>query len=120
MFIILVRDNFKGYFDKKDEIKTAVKDSYGDGVEFPNLKLYIRGVTLTLFYLLLAPVISSLLSLVLAFISPLASILSFLLTLILVFVIRVKRVGSDTLEGMNLNDDEKDLISNIRQSIYGE
>ena len=120
MFIMLVRHNFKDYFDKKDEIKTAIKDSYGDGVELPNLKLYIRGVTLTLFYLLLAPVISSLLSLVLAFISPLASILSFLLTLILVFVIRVKRVGSDTFEGMNLTDDEKDLISNIRQSIYGE
>ena len=120
MFIMLVRDNFKEYFDKKDEIKTAMKDSYDDGVEFPNLKLYIRGVTLTLFYLLLAPVISSLLSLVLAFISPLASILSFLLTLILVFIIRVKRVGSDTLEGMNLTDDEKDLISNIRHSIYDE
>ena len=89
-------------------------------MEFPNLKLYLRGVTLTLFYLLLAPVISSVLSIVLAFVSPLLSVLSFLLTLILVFVIRIKRISKDKFENVNLNDAEKEFVSNIRKSIYGE
>ena len=120
MFILLIRHNFKGYFQKKDEVKNVMKESYNDGIELPNLRLYIRGVTLTLFYLLLAPAISSLISIVFAFISPIASVLSFLLILILVFVIRMKRFGKDNLDGINLTDDEKEFVSNIRKSIYGE
>ncbi|WP_459537703.1 TMEM175 family protein [Methanobrevibacter sp.] len=120
IFILLIRNNFKDYFSKKDEIKSAIKDTRDEGMEFPNLKLYLRGVTLTLFYLLLAPVISSVLSIVLAFVSPLLSVLSFLLTLILVFVIRIKRISKDKFENVNLNDAEKEFVSNIRKSIYGE
>ncbi len=120
MFLLLIRDNFKDYFEKKDEIKTAVHDSYEDGIELPNLKLYFRGVTLTLFYLLLAPVISSLISLVLAFVSPFASISSFILILIFVFVIRMKRFGRDNLESRDLTDDEREFVDNIKESIYGE
>ena len=120
MFILLIRNNFKGYFKKKDDVKNVMKESYNDGIELPNLRLYIRGVTLTLFYLLLAPAISSLISIVFAFISPIASVLSFLLILILVFVIRMKRFGKDNLDGINLTDDEKEFVSNIRKSIYGE
>ena len=120
MFILLIRYNFKDYFDNKNEIKTAIHDSYNDGVELTNLKLYVKGATLTLFYLLLVPVISSLISLALAFVSPLLSVLSFLLILILRFVIRMRRSSKDNLEDLELTDDEKDFIGNIRESIYGE
>ena len=117
IFILLIRNNFKGYFDKKDEIKNSLQD---DGIELPNLKLYVRGVTLTLFYILLAPVFTSLISIVLAFVSPLLSVLSFLLTLLFVFVIRMKRISKDSLENLDLTDDEKEFVGNLRKSIYGE
>ena len=120
IFILLIRHNFKGYFENKEEIKTSIRDSYEDGVELNNLKLYVRGVTLTLLYLLLLPVISSLISLVLAFVSPLLSVLSFLLMLILRFLICMKRSSRDSLENIELTDDEMELVGNIRQSIYGE
>ena len=120
MFILLIKNNFKRYFDSKEELESAMHDSYNDGVELPNLKLYLRGITLTLFYLLLAPVISSLLSLLLAFVSPIASVLSFLLTLILVFLIRTRRFAKDNFDGIDLTDDEKEFLGNLRNSIYGE
>lgn len=120
IFMLLIRNNFSEYFDKKSKVETVMHDSYGDGVEFPNLKLYMRGITLTLFYLLMSPVISSLLSIVLAFVSPIASVLSFLLTLILVFLIRTRRFAKDNFEGYDLTDDEMEFLGNIRKSIYGE
>ena len=101
-------------------IKTAIQDNYDDGMELTNLKLYVKGATLTLFYLLLAPVISSLISLVLAFASPLLSVLSFALILILRFLIRMRRSSKDKLEDLELTDDEKEFIGNIRDCIYGE
>ena len=118
--MLLLRQNFKGYFENKEEIKTAVKDSYDDGIELPNLKLYLKGVTLTLFYILLAPLISSLISLVLAFISPIASMLSFLLILIFVFIIRMKRSRNDDFVGIDLTEDEMEFLQNIKKSIYGD
>lgn len=120
IFILLIRHNFKDYFDNKEQIKTAVKDSYSEGIELPNLKLYLKGVTLTLFYILLAPLISSVISIVLAFISPIASVLSFLLILILVFIIRMRRSTKDNYDGVDLNDDEMEFLDNIKKSIYGE
>ena len=120
IFILLIRHNFKDYFDNKEQIKTAVKDSYSEGIELPNLKLYLKGVTLTLFYILLAPLISSVISIVLAFISPIASVLSFLLILILVFIIRMRRSRKDNYDGVDLNDDEMEFLDNIKKSIYGE
>ena len=120
IFILLIRHNFKDYFDNKEQIKTAVKDSYSEGIELPNLKLYLKGVTLTLFYILLAPLISSVISIVLAFISPIASVLSFLLILILVFIIRMRRSRKDDYDGVDLNDDEMEFLDNIKKSIYGE
>ena len=120
MFMLLVRYNFKEYFDKKDEIKTTIHNNYDDGVELTNLKLYIKGVTLTLLYLLLSPVISSLISLVLAFVSPFWSILSFLLILILRFVIRMRRSSKDNFDDLELTDDEREFIENVRECIYGE
>ena len=120
IFILLIRHNFKDYFDNKEQIKTAVKDSYSEGIELPNLKLYLKGVTLTLFYILLAPLISSVISIVLAFISPIASVLSFLLILILVFVIRMRRSRKDNYDGVDLTDDEMEFLDNIKKSIYGE
>jgi membrane protein implicated in regulation of membrane protease activity len=89
-------------------------------MELPNLKLYLKGVLLTLFYILLVPVISSVISLALAFISPLVSLLSFLLILVLTFIIRMRRGSKDNLEDIQLTDDEKEFIGNIRKSIYGE
>ncbi|WP_405284750.1 TMEM175 family protein [Methanobrevibacter sp.] len=120
IFILLIRHNFKDYFDNKEQIKTAVKDSYSEGIELPNLKLYLKGVTLTLFYILLAPLISSVISIVLAFISPIASVLSFLLILILVSVIRMRRSRKDDYDGVDLTDDEMEFLDNIKKSIYGE
>ena len=123
MFILLIRDNFKDYFSKKDEIKTSIANeinSYEDGIELSNLKLYIKGVTLTLLYILLAPVVSSLISLVLAFVSPVLSIMSFVLVLILRFLIRMRRVTKDSLDDIELTDDEKEFTENIRKTIYDE
>ena len=120
IFLLLIRNNFKDYFDKKDEIKTNINKAHDEGIEFPNLKVYLKGVLLTLLYLLLAPVISSVLSIILAFVSPLLSVLSFLLTWVLVFIIRIKRIGKDKLSDLDLNDDEERFMSNIRKSIYGE
>ena len=123
MFILLIRDNFGHYFDKKEEIKSSVKEtyeSYEDGIELTNLKLYIKGVTLTLFYLLMSPVITSVISLLLAFISPLWSMLSFLLILFLRFFIRMKRERKDDLTNFQLSDEEKEFIENVKKSIYGE
>ena len=82
--------------------------------------MYLKGVTLTLFYLLMAPVISSLISIALAFISPFLSLLSFLLILVLVFIIRMKRIRKDKFEAIDLTDEERDFVENIRKSIYGE
>lgn len=120
IFMLLIRHNFKEYFDKKEEIKSAIQDSHNDGVELPNLKLYLKGVTLTLFYLLMAPVISSIISLVLAFVSPFLSLLSFLLIFILVFIIRMRRISKDNFNAIDLTEDEQEFIDNIRKSIYGE
>ena len=123
MFILLIRNNFKGYFERKDEIKATINkelDSYEDGIELENLKIYIKGVTKTVFYLLLSPVISSIISIILAFISPGLSIASFLLVLVLRFIIRMRRGRKDNLEDIELSEDEKEFINNVRCSIYGE
>ena len=98
----------------------SYNETYNDGVELDNLKLYFRGVMLTLFYILMTPVLSSVISLILAFFSPLASILSFVLILILRFVIRMRRTSKDKLNDLELTDDEKELLENIRESIYGD
>ena len=123
MFISLIRSNFSDYFENKDEIKTTINnelDNYEDGIEFTNLKLYIRGVTLTVFYLLMTPVISSIISILLAFISPVLSMASFLLVLVLRFIIRMRRTSKDHLDDIELSDDEKEFVNNIRNSIYGD
>ena len=123
MFILLVRDNFKDYFSKKDQIKTSIYTelkNFDNGIELTNLKLYMKGVTLTLFYILISPVISSVISLVLAFISPLLSLLSFILILIARIFIRMKRGAKDDLSDIELSDDEREFINNIKESIYGE
>ena len=123
MFILLIRNNFSDYFENKDEIKTTINnelDNYEDGIEFTNLKLYFRGVTLTVFYLLMTPVISSIISILLAFISPLLSMFSFLLVLVLRFLIRMKRGAKDSLDDIELSDDEKEFVNNVRNSIYGD
>ena len=123
MFISLIRSNFSDYFENKDEIKTTINnelDNYEDGIEFTNLKLYVRGVTLTVFYLLMTPVISSIISILLAFISPLLSMFSFLLVLVLRFLIRMKRGAKDSLDDIELSDDEKEFVNNVRNSIYGD
>lgn len=123
MFILLVRSNFEGYFDKRKELKSIIRNEINnyddDGIELSNLKLYFRGITLTLLYLLLTPVISSLISLVLAFVSPFLSLLSFLLILVLRFAIRMRRSAKDSMTNLDFTDDEKEFIENIRKSIYG-
>ena len=123
MFIMLIRNNFKDYFVRKDEIKATISnelDSYEDGIELDNLKLYLKGVTKTVFYLLMTPVISSIISILLAFISPVLSMASFLLVLVLRFVIRMRRMSKDRLDDIELSYDEKEFINNVRNSIYGD
>ena len=123
MFIMLIRNNFKDYFVRKDEIKATISnelDSYEDGIELDNLKLYLKGVTKTVFYLLMTPVISSIISILLAFISPGLSMASFLLVLVLRFIIRMRRGAKDSLDDIELSEDEKEFVNNVRCSIYGE
>lgn len=123
MFILLVRNNFKEHFNRKNEIKSKIKktyDSYEDGIELDNLKLYIKGIILTLFYILLSPVIISGISLILAFFSPLLSVLSFMLILILRFFIIIRREHKTNLADIELSDDEKEFIENLKKSLYGE
>ena len=123
MFIMLIRNNFKDYFVRKDEIKATISnelDSYEDGIELDNLKLYIKGVTKTVFYLLMTPALSSIISLILAFISPGLSMSSFLLVLVLRFLIRMKRGAKDSLDDIELSEDEKEFVNNVRNSIYGD
>ena len=123
MFIMLIRNNFKDYFVRKDEIKATISnelDSYEDGIELDNLKLYLKGVTKTVFYLLMTPVISSIISILLAFIAPGLSMASFLLVLVLRFIIRMRRGAKDSLDDIELSEDEKEFVNNVRCSIYGE
>ena len=123
MFIMLIRNNFKDYFVRKDEIKATISnelDSYEDGIELDNLKLYLKGVTKTVFYLLMTPAISSIISILLAFISPGLSMASFLLVLVLRFIIRMRRGAKDSLDDIELSEDEKEFVNNVRCSIYGE
>ena len=123
MFILLIRNNFKDYFVRKDEIKATISnelDRYEGGIKLDNLKLYLNGVTKTVFYLLMTPAISSIISILLAFISPGLSMASFLLVLVLRFIIRMSRGAKDHLDDIELSDDEKEFVNNIRNNIYGE
>ena len=123
MFIMLIRNNFKDYFVRKDEIKATISnelDRYEGGIKLDNLKLYLNGVTKTVFYLLMTPAISSIISILLAFISPGLSMASFLLVLVLRFIIRMSRGAKDHLDDIELSDDEKEFVNNIRNNIYGE
>ena len=123
MFILLTRENFKDYFDKKEKIKSTVKetyDSYDEGIELDNLKLYIKGTTLTLFYLILSPAIISIVSLLLAFVSPMLSLASFILNLLIRFIILGRREKKNDLINIELSDDEREFVENIKKSLYGE
>ena len=102
MFIMLIRNNFKDYFVRKDEIKATISNE------------------LAVFYLLMTPVISSIISILLAFISPGLSMASFLLVLVLRFIIRMRRGAKDSLDDIELSEDEKEFVNNVRCSIYGE
>ena len=88
MFIMLIRNNFKDYFVRKDEIKATISNE--------------------------------LVSILLAFISPGLSMASFLLVLVLRFIIRMSRGAKDPLDDIELSDDEKEFVDNVRNNIYGE
>lgn len=123
MFIVLVRNNFKDYFMRKDEIKATINNelnSYEEDIELENLKSYVKGIILTIFYLLMSPVISSIISLLLAFISPALSMVSFLLILALRLIIRMRGMGKDSPDDIELNEDEMEFISNVRSNLYGD
>ena len=123
MFALLIRNNFKDYFARKDEIKATISNelnSYEDGIELDNLKLYLKGVTKTVFYLLMTPALTSIISILLAFISPGLSMGSFLLVLVLRFIIRMSRGAKDNLDDIELSEEEKEFVNNIRNNIYGE
>ena len=123
MFILLIRDNFSDYFDKKEEIKSTVKESYDsldDGREFDNLRLYFKGTILTLFYIILDPILISIISLLLAFVSPVLSVMSFLFNLIVRFLVLRRREKKSDFENFELNDSENELIEDIKKSLYGE
>ena len=118
MFILLIRDNFSDYFDKKEEIKSTVKESYDsldDGREFDNLRLYFKGTILTLFYIILDPILISIISLLLAFVSPVLSVMSFLFNLIVRFLVLRRREKKSDFENFELNDSENELIEDIKK-----
>ena len=68
----------------------------------------------------MTPALSSIISLILAFISPGLSMSSFLLVLVLRFLIRMKRGAKDSLDDIELSEDEKEFVNNVRISIYGD
>jgi hypothetical protein len=68
----------------------------------------------------MTPAISSIISILLAFISPGLSMASFLLVLVLRFIIRMSRGAKDHLDDIELSDDEKEFVDNVRNNIYGE
>ncbi len=121
IFILLIMYNFKDYFDKKDEIKTAIHDNYDDSMELTNLKLYIKGATLTLFYSVALTGHQFIDITCFGFrISVVKCFVFFLLILILRFVICMRCSSRDNLEDLKLTDDEKDFIGNIKECIYGD
>ena len=45
---------------------------------------------------------------------------SYLLVLVLRFLIRMKRGAKDSLDDIELSEDEKEFVNNVRNSIYGD
>jgi len=116
MLLMIIRENFTEIFDNKDEIKNRYDNKINEGWVFPNFKIYLRGAVLTLFYLVISPMIISIISIILSLISPFLSILSFILILIIRVIIRIKRVGSSKKDG--LTDVEKEFLEEIEENIY--
>lgn len=116
MLIMIIRDNFSEVFENKDVVKSKFESKINEGLVFPNLNIYLKGAVLTLFYLIVSPIIISIVSIVLAFISPVLSIISFILVLILRFFIRMRRSKKDLNKG--LSDSEKEILKEIEDSIY--
>ena len=112
----MVRDNFGPILENKDEIKDKYADKLNEGL-IPNINIYMRGALQTLYYLVISPIIISVISIILAFVSPYLSILSFILILILRFFIRMRKVGKDSKTD-GLTDSEKEFLSEIEEIIY--
>lgn len=117
MLLIIIRDNFSEIFEKKDELKTKYDYKKGEGVVFPNIKIYLRGAVLTVFYLVVSPIIISIISIILSFFSPMLSISSFILILILRFIIRIKRTSKDKIV-TDLTESEKEFLQDVEDTIY--
>ena len=116
MLILIIRENFSEIFENKDEIKNRYNNKISEGWVFPNFKIYLRGAVLTLFYLVISPMIISIISIILSLISPFLSIFSFILILIIRIIIRIRRVGNSKKEG--LTDTEKEFLVEIEENIY--
>ena len=117
ILIIIIRDNFPIIIENKDQIKDKYNNKIDEGWVFPNFKIYMRGAVLTLFYLVISPIITSIISILLSFVSPFLSIVSFVLILILKIIVRMKRVGTDS-DNEGLTDSEKEFLAEIEDSIY--
>jgi uncharacterized membrane protein len=117
IIIMVIRDNFSEIFDNHDEIRGKYNNKLSEGFVFPNFKLYLRGALLTVIYLILSPIIISVISIILAFISPSWCILSFILVLIIRLLIRIKKVGKSSQE-TTLTDSEREFLKEIEESIY--
>lgn len=116
IIIVMVRDNFGPILENKDEIKDMYADKLNEGL-IPNINIYMRGALQTLYYLVISPIIISVISIILAFVSPYLSILSFILVLILRFFIRMRKFGKDSKTD-GLTDSEKEFLSEIEEIIY--
>lgn len=118
ILLLLVKDNFSEIFDNKDILKDKYNDKIEKGLVFPNFKIYMRGALLTIFYLVLSPIIISIISILLALISPILSILSFILILVLRLIIRMKRMKNDLNTDKNLTDTEREFLEEIEKTLY--
>jgi|GEM_PF-588875 len=118
IMIMVIRDNFSEIFDNSDEIKDKYHNRLSEGFVFPNFKLYLKGAVLSLFYLVISPIIISIISIILAFFSPMWSILSFILVLIIRLLIRIRKVGKSSKNESSLTDDEREFLKEIEESIY--
>ncbi|MBE6494058.1 MAG: DUF1211 domain-containing protein [Methanosphaera stadtmanae] len=118
ILLVLIKDNFSEIFENKDKLKDKYNNKIEEGIVFPNFKIYMRGAVLTIFYLVLSPIIISIISILLALISPVLSILSFILILLSRLIIRMRRMKKDLNTDNNLTDAEKEFLKEIENTLY--
>ena len=133
MFVVVFKNELKAILDKYDwslsSFREKIEESFkihkhqkknNEKSKYPNFKDYFLKTVRVLFYLIISPVITSVISLILAFFSPYLSILSFILVLLLRIIIRFSNKANldlDNIDYDELTEEEQkmyNLISNLK------